>query len=74
VKLMYQVQKYKYNNRIEISREVIFTTIVLSFILPIFRSGGRSNLNFWEWVFNHTIFGPKVEYIPEEDYELELQK
>jgi hypothetical protein len=37
--------------------------------LPIFRSGLRDNLNLWEWLWNHTIWGPKVEYIPEEQYE-----
>ena len=36
--------------------------------LPIFRSGLRKNLSFWEMVWNHTIFGPFPEYIPEEDY------
>lgn len=41
-------------------------------LLPIWRSGGRGNLTFWGWVWNHTIFGPPVEYVPEEDYEAEL--
>lgn len=47
--------------------------IVSSFTLPIFRSGGREGLSFWGWVFNHTIWGPPVEYIPEEDYQRELE-
>ena len=47
--------------------------IVESFTLPIFRSGGRQGLSFWAWVWNHTIFGPPVEYVPEEDYMVELQ-
>jgi len=46
---------------------------VESFALPIFRSGGRTELSFWEWVWNHTIFGPAVEYVPAEDYARELQ-
>ncbi|MBA7697555.1 hypothetical protein ES703_106222 [subsurface metagenome] len=46
---------------------------VESFTLPIFRSGGRTELSFWEWVANHTIFGPPVEYVPEEDYSRELE-
>lgn len=46
---------------------------VESFTLPIFRSGGRTELSFWEWVVNHTIFGPPVEYVPEEDYSREMQ-
>ncbi|GAJ04688.1 unnamed protein product, partial [marine sediment metagenome] len=46
---------------------------VESFTLPIFRSGGRTGLSFWQWVVNHTIFGPPVEYVPEEDYSRELE-
>lgn len=44
-----------------------------SFTLPVFRSGGRTDLTFWGWVKNHTIFGPPVEYVPAEDYARELQ-
>ncbi|MBA7545884.1 hypothetical protein ES705_38264 [subsurface metagenome] len=47
--------------------------VVESFALPIFRSGGRTGLSFWGWVANHTIFGPPVEYVPEEDYSRELE-
>ena len=47
--------------------------IVESFTLPIFRSGGRTGLSFWAWIWNHTVFGPPVEYVPEEDYMAELQ-
>ena len=52
----------------------LFWTFLLveSFTLPAFRSGGRSGLTFWGWVGNHTIFGPPVEYVPEEDYVAEL--
>lgn len=46
---------------------------VESFTLPIFRSGGRTELSFWQWIWNHTIFGPPVEYVPAEDYARELQ-
>jgi hypothetical protein len=46
---------------------------VESFTLPVFRSGGRTHLTFWGWLFNHTIFGPPVEYVPEEDYIAELE-
>ncbi len=45
---------------------------VATFGVPIFRSGGRTNLSFYGWVKNHTIFGPPVEYVPEEDYATEL--
>ncbi len=37
-------------------------------LLPVFRSGLVDNMNFWQWIYNHTIWGPPVEYIPEEDY------
>lgn len=40
---------------------------------PLFRSGGRTELTFWQWVFNHTIWGPPVEYVPEESYARELE-
>lgn len=40
--------------------------------LPVFRSGLRTNLTFVEWILNHTIWGPKVEYVPEERYMEEL--
>ncbi len=46
---------------------------VESVTLPIFRSGGRTGLSFWQWVVNHSIFGPPVEYIPLEDYSRELE-
>jgi len=40
---------------------------VLSF-LPIWRSGLRENMNLWQWIANHTIFGPPSEYVPEKYY------
>ena len=46
--------------------------VVVVSLLPIWRSGGRENMTFFGWVWNHTIFGPKVEYIPAEDYEAEV--
>jgi len=42
--------------------------LFLASFLPIWRSGLRDSLNFWGWVLNHTVWGPPVEYIPEEDY------
>lgn len=41
--------------------------------LPVFRSGGRTGLSLWGWIINHTIWGPPVEYVPEEDYARELE-
>jgi hypothetical protein len=38
-------------------------------LLPIWRSGGRDHLTFWGWIWNHSIWGPPIEYVPEEDYE-----
>lgn len=59
------------------SRELVMLgagiLIVASFTVPMFRSGGRTGLNFWQWIINHTIFGPPVEYVPEEDYMRELE-
>jgi len=72
MKHMYQLSKYK-DKKVQISGALIMTALVLSFTLPIFRSGGRTNLNFWEWIINHTVLSPnKVEYVPEEDYMREL--
>jgi len=42
---------------------------VLAFSLPIFRSGLKSNLTFFEFIVNHTIWGDPVEFIPKEMYE-----
>lgn len=35
-------------------------------LLPVWRCGLRENLNLYEFILNHTIWGPPVEYIPEE--------
>ncbi|MBU0598982.1 hypothetical protein KKF61_08430 [Patescibacteria group bacterium] len=43
-------------------------------LVPVWRSGGRKNMTFWGWIWNHTVFGPRVEYVPEEDYTAELCK
>jgi len=51
----------------------IWVAIGACFTVPIFRSGGRTHLTFFQWVWNHTIFGPPVEYVPEEDYTRELE-
>jgi hypothetical protein len=42
--------------------------LVFSFTVPCFRSGMRSRLTLFEFIVNHTIWGPPVEFIPEEDY------
>jgi len=56
----------------EVKRLVIAVVAVSFFTVPIFRSGGRVNLTGFQWLINHTIFGPPVEYVPEEDYAVEL--
>lgn len=43
-------------------------------LLPVFRSGGKSGLNFWGWIYNHTIFASGPEYVPEEDYKMLLSR
>lgn len=36
-------------------------------LLPVWRCGLRENLNFYEFILEHTIFSPhEVTYIPEE--------
>ena len=47
--------------------------VIALFTVPVFRSGGRTGLTFYGWLVNHTVFGPPVEYVPEEDYMVELQ-
>ncbi len=46
---------------------------VESVTLPLFRSGGRTGLSFWQWVVNHSVFGPPIEYVPSESYSRELE-
>ena len=46
--------------------------LVAAFTVPIFRSGGRGGLTFYDWIVNHTIYGPPIEYVPEESYMAEL--
>lgn len=45
---------------------VVLFTLSLA---PFWRSGHRANMTFWGFLLNHTIYGPPVEYVPEEDYE-----
>lgn len=52
---------------------ILVWSLVLFSTLPIFRSGLRSGMTGWEWIWNHTIFGPTVEYVPIENYLQELQ-
>ena len=56
--------------KLTIPAEVLIVILSASFVLPIFKSGGKRGLNFWEWLINHTIWAEKTEpeYIPREDY------
>jgi len=57
-------------------RELVATISLFAFsaalLMPIWRSGGRQDLTFLEFIINHTIWGEPVEYVPEEDYMAEL--
>ena len=55
--------------KLVISRDLAVLVLVASFV-PVWRCGLRSDLNFWQWWQEHTIFGHPVEYIPEEEYQL----
>jgi len=45
---------------------VIIGLVALGF-LPVWRCGLRENLNFYQFVIEHTIFSPHpVSYVPEE--------
>lgn len=52
----------------------LLALLLLISLIPIWRSGLRENQSFWEFVLNHTIWGPPVEYIPEEAYEDNLRR
>ena len=54
--------------QVVISRDLILLVLLCS-LLPVFRSGLRDELNFWQWVKEHTVWGHPVTYIPEEYYE-----
>jgi len=56
-------------DKLVISKDVAILALVISF-LPIFRGGLRENINFREFLKEHTIYGSPVEYIPEEEYKL----
>jgi hypothetical protein len=53
-----------------LSNKQTFIAVLLgsATLLPVWRSGGRTGLTFWGFLLNHTVFGPPIEYVPEEDY------
>jgi len=40
--------------------------LILSF-LPIWRSGEKLGLNFWQWVFEHTVFSKRRQWVELKD-------
>jgi hypothetical protein len=58
---------------IKIKPEITLLILGLTF-LPVFKSGGKLGLNFWQWIYNHMIFSGKPEYVPEEDYNSYFKK
>lgn len=70
-KLASQYNPLKLKNKHTASVVCLFL-FAAALTLPVFRSGLRTNLTFVEWILNHTIWGPKIEYIPKEDYMSEL--
>lgn len=53
---------------LRISKEILVILLLVSF-MPIWRCGLRENLNFWDFIKEHTIYGSPVQYVPEELYE-----
>jgi len=52
------------------AKVIVIAALALSF-LPVWKSGGKSGLSFWQFIANHmTIFGYQnaPQYIPQEDY------
>ena len=52
---------------------IVVWVAVLSCTWKVFRCGGRGNLTMVGWVWEHTIFGSPVQYVPEEEYARELE-
>ncbi len=42
--------------------------LIAAFAVPVFRSGLRTNLTLFEFMKAHTVFGPEVQFVPEEKY------
>lgn len=56
-------------DKLVISKDLALLALMVSF-LPIFRGGLRENINLWQFVKEHTVYGSPVQYIPEEEYKL----
>ncbi len=55
-------------------RKTWLVLIGLASLLPVWRSGGVEDMNFWGFVLNHTIFADGPEYVPEEDYQVLIER
>lgn len=51
----------------------IGAVVIGAFTIPVFRSGGRTGLTFFQWVKEHSIWGSPIQFVPEEDYRRELE-
>ncbi len=53
--------------KLVISKDLAILLLAAS-VLPVWRSGLREDMNFWQFAKEHTRWGHPVEYIPEEYY------
>jgi len=47
---------------------VVFLGLGVLGSMPVWSCGLRKRLTLWEFVLDHTVFGPDPEYVPEELY------
>jgi hypothetical protein len=64
------VKKTAKKKGVVIPTGVIVVLTILAFTLPIFKSGGKDHLTFFEFIKNHTVWAdPGPMFVPREDYE-----
>jgi hypothetical protein len=61
-------------SRVSHNKKDLIVIALVASLLPVWRSGGHSGLNFWQFTLNHTVLGAPLEYVPEEDYVVELSR
>lgn len=47
----------------------VLIALGLATLLPVWRSGIKGNLNFWQFIHNHTVWSNVPQYIPEENFQ-----
>lgn len=52
--------------RLSSTERWILIGLAVAGLLPIWRSGLRTGLNFYEFTWVHTVWGPRPMYIPRE--------